>query len=120
MEEKLQSIQSDYSNRIHQSTSLKDLDTIFLSLFGRSGKLTSLPKQFSSLPKEQLQIIGPLFNRVKDELSRAIEERRTLIREEYYNKLSNETLELNDVEVKNRQAYIHPLTAFEDETAELF
>ncbi len=120
MEENLQNIKSDYLNRINSAQSLKELDELFLALFGKNGQLTLLPKEFSKLQKEKLQKIGPLFNQVKNELALAVDKQRQKVREKGYKKLEDEKLELNNVEVKGRRGHIHPVTAFEDEIADLF
>lgn len=120
MQDKLRNIQSNYLEKINQSQSLKELDYLFLALFGKNGELTLLPKDFSSLPKEELKEIGPLFNQVKEELEQAIESRRQAVKEQSYQKLTNEPLDLQPTEIKKRQGYLHPITEFEDKMAGLF
>lgn len=122
MEEKIDNIKTEYSEKIKQAKSLKELDEIFLELFGKSGQITLLPKDFSKLSKEELKTIGPLFNNTKQELEKIIEDRRQVIREESYQKLSDEKLTLTPEgrTPKNRQGHLHPITRFEKETIELF
>lgn len=122
MEEKLKSIQAKYSEKIKGSTSLKQLDEIFLSVFGKSGEITLLPKEFSKLSKDELQRVGPLFNQVKGELEQSIEKRRQEIKEESYNKLLNEKIQLDtsEVEIRKRKGHLHPITQFNKEIVDLF
>ena len=120
MEEKIKKLAEDYSSQISEAKSLKELDEIYLKLFGKSGEVTLLPKDFASAPKDELKVIGPLFNRTKQELEKAVNEKRLEIREEGYKKLDQERLELGEVEIKERQGHIHPITKFEKEIADLF
>lgn len=121
MEDKLNQILSDYQNKISKAQTLKELDEIFLRLFGKKGEITLLPKDFGKLSKEERQKIGPLFNKTKLELEKAIETHRSEVREKSYKKLDQETFDLNTkVEIKKRQGHLHPLTQFEKKIADLF
>lgn len=121
MEEKLLKIHDDYILKIQQAKSLEELDVIFLDLFGRNGEITLLPRDFSKLSKEELQNVGPLFNKIKIELEGAIEHRREEVREEKYQTLINEKIDLSEAtEIKERKGHLHPTTQFINETIELF
>ncbi|EKD85406.1 MAG: hypothetical protein ACD_38C00033G0002 [uncultured bacterium] len=121
MEEKIAQIQKEYLEKISQSTSLKELDGLFLDIFGKNGAVTLLPKDFSKLPEDARKKVGPLFNTLKQELEKAIELKRVDVREESYKKLEGESLDLNEkTDVKSRIGLIHPLDQFEHEIVELF
>ncbi|OGE19456.1 phenylalanine--tRNA ligase subunit alpha [Candidatus Daviesbacteria bacterium RIFCSPLOWO2_02_FULL_41_8] len=122
MEERIEKIKTEYQNRIQQAQTLKELDEVFLALFGKTGEITLLPKDFSSLSVEDKKIVGPLFNQVKIELEKAIEERRNEVREESYKKLETEkfSLQLPKLQAKERKGHLHPLTQLLQETIEAF
>jgi len=120
VEEQLKKIQQDYQDKISSSKTLKELDDIFISLFGKNGQLDQLPKQFKDLSKDELRVVGPFFNQVKQELEKAIGSKRESIREEIYKALENETFDIKEADIKKRKGHIHPLTAFEEETAKIF
>ncbi len=120
MQDKISNLRLEYLEKINRAKSLKELDGIFLALFGRTGKLAVLPKEFPKAPKEDLKKIGPLFNQTKQKLEKAIEDRRQKIREEGYKNLVNENLDLANVKFKNRGGHIHPVTKLEKEIVELF
>lgn len=123
MEEKISSLQKDYLEKIKQADSLKELDSIFLDLFGKKGELTILPKEFSKLSSEERRQIGPLFNSAKTELENAVEQRRNEVREESYQKLETEKFvrQPSRLQAKSkRQGHLTPITQFEKETIELF
>ena len=121
MEQKISEIQNQYLEKIQQAKSLKELDEIFLALFGKTGEITLLPKDFASLPAEEKKTIGPLFNQTKIELEKAIEARRNEVREESYSKLVSEKFDLTKVtEFKKRQGHLHLATQLKKETTDLF
>lgn len=120
MEDKLNDIRKDFINKISLSKTLKELDEIFIELFGKNGQLDQLPKHFKDLSKDEIKIVGPLFNKVKQELEKVISDKRYVIREESYKKLEEETLNIKGGEIKKRVGHLHPLTKLEEETAEIF
>ncbi len=121
MEDQIQQIQTEYLDKIAKASTLEALDELYLLLFGKSGLITLLPKEFPNLDKDRLRIIAPLFNQTKNQLEQEIGDRRNEIREEGYKKLETETFdEDEEVEIKDRKGYLHPLTLFEREITELF
>lgn len=121
MEEKLKQIHNQYLEKIQAAKTLPELDKIFLDLFGKNGKITLIPREFGKLEKAEVAKISPLFNSVKQDLEKAIENRREEVREEHYKTLINEEANLSEpVEIKKRQGHLHPVTQFEDEIVKLF
>lgn len=120
MHELIEKLYTTYLQKVNQAITLSELDSLFLELFGKNGKITLMPKQFSALPKKQLQQIGPIFNKIKAELETAIEAKRQRVREESYKKLVNEQVDLTEFAIKPRQGHLHLLTQFENEVAEIF
>lgn len=122
MEEKISQIKKEYLVKIAKAQSLKELDGIFLDLFGKNGAITLLPKNFPKLSPDDRRRVGPLFNQVKQELEKAIESKREEVREESYKKLETEKLILPDHvwEAGKRQGHLHPITKLEKEIVELF
>ncbi len=121
MQEKISKIQEEYLAKIKNTSTLKDLDEIFLGLFGKNGAIDALSKDFPKLSADQRRKVGPLFNKTKQELEQTIEERRQEVREESYKKLDQETLDLDTkVEIKKRKGHLHPNTQFTQEIVKLF
>ncbi len=121
MENKIKRIKEEYLGKISAARSLKELDEIYLSLFGKSGEITLIPREFAGLTSEEKKKVGPLFNQVKVELEKAINNKRKEIREEGYSKLAEEDFSLDSGEViKKRKGHLHPLTIFEKKIADLF
>lgn len=121
MEEKIRQIEKTYLQKIKKAGTLKELDQVFLSLFGKKGQVTLLPKQFPKLSKNELSKIGPLFNKVKKKLEQTIEQARITVRENNYTKLVNEKIDFNaPLKIKQRKGHLHPTTKFENEIVKLF
>lgn len=121
MEEKLNKIQTDYLQKIKNSQSLKELDEIFLALFGKNGVVNQISIEFPNVPKEERPKVGPLFNQIKKELESLIEKKREEVREESYKRLADEKIDIEQaVEIKKRTGQLHPVTIQEHETVELF
>lgn len=121
VEDKLKKIKEDYSEKISQAKNLKELDEIFLGLFGKNGVISLIPKDFSRVPKEKLPIIQPLFKSTKESLEIAIDSKREEIRETGYTKLSEEKIDIEKpVEVNLGKGFLHPITQLEQETIEVF
>lgn len=125
VEDKLKTIQKIYLEKINSASSLKEIDEVFLKLFGKTGEITLLPKDFFKLSKDELKTVGPLFNKIKQELEKAVEAKREEIRENSYKALEGEQLELDSggallPRMTRGKGHLHPLTAFENETAKIF
>lgn len=137
MNETLKNLLEQYKQKISSAESLKELDELFLALFGKNGEITLLPKGFKDLPKEELRVVAPLFNQVKSQLESEISKKRQAIRDKSYEDLKSEKLDLeiassqaprNDGNrlahpVRNdgiRKGQLHPLTAFQNEIKDLF
>ncbi len=120
MQNKISLIKKEYLNKIAGAKSLKELDSIFLALFGKNGEITQIPKEFPKIPKEDLKTITPLFIATKGELEKAIEKRRDEVREESYKKLESEKLDLTRGNVIQRQGHLHPVTKLEKDIVDLF
>ena len=107
---------------------MKKLDELFLKLFGKTGEVTLFPKGFSKLPKDELKIIGPIFNKTKNELERAIEKRRVEVKLSGFKTILQEPLGLRKVneetlkkiKVKKRDGHMHVITQFEEEIIRAF
>lgn len=127
MVEKINQIQIEYLEKISAASSLEKFDRLFLELFGKNGVMTLLPKEFSSYSKEELQKIGPAFNKAKERLEKEISDNRQVVREESYKRLEKEGLDLSEITSSQAprndergRGHLHPLTQFEREIVDIF
>ncbi|MDD5415971.1 MAG: phenylalanine--tRNA ligase subunit alpha [Candidatus Daviesbacteria bacterium] len=120
MQDKISQIKKEYLEKIGKASSLKELDSLFLALFGKKGEIALLPKEFPKLSDTERRKIGPAFNAVKQELEKAIEKKREEVREESYKALENEKLTLQGVPLEARKGHLHLATQFKKEIIDLF
>lgn len=128
MDEKLNTLSSKYANLINSATTLKDLDELYLSLFGKTGEITLFPKNFSKLSKAELKVIGPLFNKAKKSLENSIGKRREEVKLSGFKKILEQPLGLKKINAdsikntpsKRRQGHTHIITQFEEEIIRAF
>lgn len=120
MKDRINQILKDYKDKISKAFSLKELDTIFIELFGKNGELDKLPKEFKNLSKDELKKLGPLFNQVKQELEKGVRVKREGVREEIYKNLDKESFDIKGAEIKDRQGHLHPATQLKNEVINLF
>lgn len=121
MEDNLNQIRNEFLSKIQQADNLQKLDELFLAIFGKSGAITLLPKNFSKLTKEELASVGSLFNQVKQELEKAVDDQRTVVRNKKYRQIEQETVDFEkNIEIKLDQGCFHPLTEVERQIVEIF
>lgn len=120
MEEKISQTQKEYLSKIQKAGSLKELDELFLALFGKTGELTLISKQFANLDRREMQRIGPQFSSLRN-LELELNKKREQIREASYQKLASEKL-IFDPKAKftKREGHLHLATQFKQEIMELF
>lgn len=121
METRLKEIQKQYQEKVAQAKSLKELDKLFIALFGKNGEISQATREFPELPKEELKTVAPLLTKIKRELEEAIETRRAEIREAGYKKLEQETIDITKpVQLPVQPGHLHLITQLEHQTIELF
>ncbi|MEK7123017.1 MAG: hypothetical protein AAB855_04145, partial [Patescibacteria group bacterium] len=77
----LNAIKTSAQRSIKNAKTLPELDAVELSLFGRKqGALTTLLKSLKDLPEQERKERGGHANAVKNDLTRALDERRDMLR----------------------------------------
>ncbi len=124
MQDKISEIQNEYLEKISRASSLKELDELFIKLFGKNGAVDQLSKGLPSLSEDEKKIVGPLFNAVKLELEQAIQKKRQQVREESYQKLNSETFTTSTTQAikatQKRHGHLHLATQFKQEIITMF
>ncbi len=72
----LEGVKSDLMSRVDQAGSLDALEQVRVEALGKKGRVTQLMKSLGGLEPEERKERGQAFNRLKAELSEAIEARR--------------------------------------------
>lgn len=79
MEQELDNLKKEALAGIGKIKSNKDLTELYLSLFGQSGKFTSLTKKLKDLTHDEKPTVGKLLNEIKKELEDAFVKQKTEI-----------------------------------------
>lgn len=74
--ENLESLRKTALERIESATSSAQLDALETEYLGRKGELTQQLRKIGSLPAEERKGFGQAVNEIKDDLGRAIDQRR--------------------------------------------
>lgn len=80
MDQKIQAILQEMEQKIASAKSEVELQAVKVSALGKQGALTSLMKELPKFAPEQRPIIGQAVNRVKNQLSELIENKREEIK----------------------------------------
>ncbi|QDH16378.1 phenylalanine--tRNA ligase subunit alpha [Swingsia samuiensis] len=96
-------------------------DAIRVGTLGKSGALTGLLKQLGQLEPEERKARGQALNRLRDELTKAIEERgRELEEEALQARLSSERIDVTLPVSSTKAGAIHPISRTIEEMTAIF
>jgi phenylalanyl-tRNA synthetase alpha chain len=100
-------------------TDLKAWDAVRVATLGKSGRLTGLLKALGKMAPEERKLRGVALNRLRDELTQAVEERgRALEAAALEARLVAERVDVSLPPAPVQQGYIHPISrAIEEMTA---
>ncbi len=121
MENKIQQIKEEALKEINNAADLKSLEAVKNTYLSRNSEFNNLKKGMKDLAPEQKPIIGALLNKVSNELTSLIEEKKDI----FYKKELNEKLLKEKIDVTLDGDYIptgkvHPLTQTVNEIVEIF
>ncbi len=121
MKSELERISAEALEAIEAAGNESELDAIRVKYLGKKGPISVVLKSLGKMEKEQRKEIGAMANRIKEQISEAIAERRARLEEEYFARLAKE--EFFDVTlppVAPRKGHIHPISLVQRELEEIF
>jgi len=106
--------------QIQNISNLDELEQIRLKLLGRNGEITTKMKSLGSLPQEERKQAGAELNKLKNEVSSLIDNKKQVLELEALNqKLSSEKIDVT-LPVRNEQkGSIHPITKVINEASDI-
>lgn len=111
MLKKLKTIESEAIDKIKKVQSLTDLDELRVEYVGRKGELTSILRGLSQLPASERPKVGSESNRVKNEIEKAIENRKKyLVKKQEDVQLCKDVFDVSLPSIDRNQGHIHPIT----------
>src|SRR5689334_8322806 len=121
MSDDLDKLRHDVLGQVKEAGSLDALDEVRVGALGKKGRLTQLMKTLGSLEPEARKAFGAALNRVKDEISGAIEHATGRLRdEEIDRRLEAEKIDVTLPVPPEPQGRIHPISQATDELIAIF
>ncbi|GAB3593746.1 phenylalanine--tRNA ligase subunit alpha [Acetobacter peroxydans] len=119
MSDDLDILRHEVLSELAAVTDLKAWDAVRVATLGKSGRLTGLLKALGKMAPEERKLRGVALNRLRDELTQAVEERgRALEAAALEARLVAERVDVSLPPAPVQQGYIHPISrAIEEMTA---
>ncbi len=117
----LEALRQQTLDALAQAPDLRAWDALRVGTLGKSGALTNLLKELGKTPPEQRRERGAALNRLKDELSAAIEARRAVLDEAALEaRLVAERIDITLPPRPEPQGSIHPISRTLEEMYAIF
>src|SRR4051795_13757258 len=107
--------------RIAAAGDLQELDSVRVSLLGKSGEITTKLKSLGSMDPEARAVEAPKIHALREQVTSAIADRRNALETaELERKLATETIDLSLPAPDSVSGTVHPVSQVMDELAEIF
>ena len=107
--------------KIEACTSLKELNDIRVLYLGKKGPIQEAMKSMKNMDPDQRKTFGQTSNKVKQELSKAVEDKKEVLEHQaIIDKINSETIDLSLPSYKLDQGTMHPLSIIVSQLEELF
>ena len=119
--DELLKIQEEALAKIASCTSLKDLNDIRVLYLGKKGPLQAAMKSMKDMAPEERASFGQVSNKVKQDLTAAIEDKKVALEEAEMNaKLQSENIDITLPSTALPLGSLHPLSVVKNDLEELF
>ncbi|MFQ7171955.1 MAG: phenylalanine--tRNA ligase subunit alpha [Thomasclavelia ramosa] len=121
MENELLKIKEEALNKLDKCSSLKELNDIRVLYLGKKGPIQEAMKSMKNMDPEARKTFGQISNLVKQELSKAVEEKKELLENQaILDKINREKIDITLPSYKLDQGSLHPLSTIVAELEDLF
>ncbi len=121
MQEELKRIKDAALDAMEQASSLESLNELKVKVLGKKGELTTILKGMGKLSAEERPLMGQLANEVRDDITKALEEKNAQLKNALLHaKLNGETIDVTLPSRKMTQGSKHPLTLVIEEAKQIF
>ncbi|MFL6775996.1 MAG: phenylalanine--tRNA ligase subunit alpha [Sphingomicrobium sp.] len=108
-------------NRIAAAEDLQDLDSVRVSLLGKSGEITAKLKLLGAMDPEVRAAEAPKIHALREQVTNAIADRKAALEAvELERKLATEKIDLSLPAPESASGTVHPVSQVMDELAEIF
>ena len=105
----LKLFQKQAQKDIAKAKNLKELDEVYRKYLGKKGKLTQVLRSLKNLPEKEKKEKGKLANQIKQDIGKAVQEKRYKIQDSEYRK-QDERIDVTLPGKKLQVGHLHPLT----------
>ena len=121
MENELLMIKEEALAKLEKCSSLKELNDIRILYLGKKGPIQEAMKSMKDMAAEDRKIFGQTSNLVKQELSKAVEDKKEILENQaILDKINEERIDITLPSYKLDQGTLHPLSTIVTEIEELF
>ena len=108
-------------SKIKEATSLKDLDDIKVSYFGKKGEITAIMQSFKDMAAEDRKELGKIINDARQSIDDLIKERQKKFNAAVLNeKLKREAIDVTLPSKKIGLGHLHPCTIVYNDVKDIF
>ena len=108
-------------SKIKEATSLKDLDDIKVSYFGKKGEITAIMQSFKDMAAEDRKELGKIINDARQSIDDLIKERQKKFNAAVLNeKLKREAIDVTLPSKKIGLGHLHPCTIVFNDVKDIF
>ncbi|MFL6753753.1 MAG: phenylalanine--tRNA ligase subunit alpha, partial [Sphingomicrobium sp.] len=108
-------------NRIAAAEDLQDLDSVRVSLLGKSGEITAKLKLLGAMDPDVRAAEAPKIHALREQVTNAIADRKAALEAaELERKLATEKIDLSLPAPESASGTVHPVSQVMDELAEIF
>lgn len=121
MKKQLIEIKEEALTKLESWTSLKELNDIRVFYLGKKGPIQEAMKTMKDMDPNDRKTFGQVCNQVKQDITKAIEEKKAMLEEQaILDKINEESIDITLPSYRLSTGSIHPLTSIVEEIEELF
>lgn len=121
MKDKLQKLKKSAENEIVSCSELDLLRELEIKYLGRKGELTQILRGLSNLSIEEKKEVGPLANKIKEEIAGLIDKKRNgLLGSEVLKKIKKEGIDVTQPGTGENLGSLHPNSIIQYELEDIF
>lgn len=119
--DELLKIKEEALAKIHDCISLKDLNDLRVFYLGKKGPMQAAMKSMKNMNQEERATFGQVSNKVKQEITQAIENKKVALEEAEMNaKLASENIDITLPSTALPLGSLHPLSVVKNDIEDLF
>lgn len=116
----LDTLRSDFADRIAQAEDLRALDDVRVSALGKKGEISLLMRGLGKMTPDEKKVMGPALNGLKNDVAAMVETRKTALEDAALDAaLASETMDMS-LPVGKTNGTLHPVQQVMEEMAVIF